>query len=217
MSFRDLEIDHIIPESISLGQLTELTVALGLGDNFSIDSVTNLVPTHHSCNARKSDTLFSESGIRYYMEIWYKKQAKVSAELELLEKQAANEEVLIPLAAKIQRSGMTFFEAVSFLRHALSDRPGVPSEPTIVTFGTNLSERGISPTPEAYDKLEKALLEYVYGNIPCPASMTEASMRTGETLSVRMAFWLFDVNRLQRFRFPGWEVTEVARYSDLYS
>ena len=111
---------------------------------------------------------------------------------------------------------MTFEEAFSFLRRALSDRPDLPGEPTIVSFGTNLASQGIAPSPAVYDSMERALLEHIYSRVPCPASMSEASLRTGETLTVRIAFWLFDLNRLKDFALPGWEVTEVAHYADLY-
>jgi hypothetical protein len=59
IAFRDVEIDHIVPESFAekLTDWERTRSELGLPANFDLRSLGNLVPACRSCNQRKSDRL----------------------------------------------------------------------------------------------------------------------------------------------------------------
>ena len=63
-----LEIDHIIPEHLQQARLDEVLAMLGKPD-FEVNSYFNWVPAHRKCNGDKSDWVFDESTIRYYLEL----------------------------------------------------------------------------------------------------------------------------------------------------
>jgi hypothetical protein len=60
-----MEVDHIVPESISADpdRLRAVLVALGRRNDFDINSYENWMPSCRSCNRRKSDVEFEPSPI----------------------------------------------------------------------------------------------------------------------------------------------------------
>ncbi len=217
VAFNDLQIDHLIPQSIPPGDLSRVLNDLELGLDFNVDSPVNLVPTHSNCNSRKSNSLFSMHNLRYYLEIWNRKQAAIVKETEALRRTASNDKLLAAVAAKIEEGDFTIKEVVTFLKHTIANRLGRPSEPAVVTFGMNLIETNISPSPQVYDQLESELMTGIGKIMPNLFAATEPSQRTGETLSVRIAFWNLDLNRLDQLVIPNWQIIEICQYSDLYS
>jgi 5-methylcytosine-specific restriction endonuclease McrA len=216
VSFRDLEIDHLVPESIAKDRLAELVGELGLRADFDVQSESNLVPTHGNCNSRKADTIFGAHNLRYYLEIWQKRQSGVIAEIDKLNREASNEKLLIELSKKVDANELSVNEIVLFLKRAVSAGRIKSHEPAVIAFSINLIENGIEPSPSVYDQLERELLSQVAKVVPGMSVMTEPSLRTGETLSVRIAFWTIDLNRLDDIEFSGWEILEVMRFSELY-
>jgi len=214
--FHDLEIDHIIPESTDRSQLDSLVSSLKLGIDFVLDSLSNLVPTHHSCNARKSDKKFSESSLRYYLELWNSRQQDIKTRIASLRRQALNEKLLTLLASRINQGDLSIFETIAFFEKSLMDVPSRLHEPTVITFGINLSDTNGEPSPKHYDKLESDLLFCIRESIPSLSVMSEPSLRTGETISVRIAFWNLDLNKLDNLPIEPWMVTEIAKYCDIY-
>jgi 5-methylcytosine-specific restriction endonuclease McrA len=71
MKYTDLEIDHIIPQSLRKKpqELQNLLVQLSLHANFDLDSLENLLPAHGSCNFRKKARVFSQANARFFLEI----------------------------------------------------------------------------------------------------------------------------------------------------
>ena len=86
IDFKDLNIDHIIPESISKQKLKELILEYGLNESFMINGFENLVPTHRICNQRKTDDVFNKASILYYLGLNVKKVESVKAEIEKLKR-----------------------------------------------------------------------------------------------------------------------------------
>ncbi len=69
--FNDLEIDHILPESLlgNSDKLERTKLEYGLDSEFDINSYYNWIPSCKSCNKRKSNRPFSESSARFYIEM----------------------------------------------------------------------------------------------------------------------------------------------------
>jgi hypothetical protein len=227
VSFRELEIDHVIAETTPPERLTLLVEALALGADFDVNCIRNLVPAHNSCNRKKSDTEFSESSLRFYLETWRAKRPTVEKELNTLKRESSNDRLLSTLASRIEAGHLTLHEVTGFLENLIPapEQLASPREPWIVTFGLNIDDlfhTGRIPpgAPENYaqlcDYLEEKLLFLIRQNIPSLSVQTEASARSGETLSVRMAFWNLDMRRLDVFADTIWEIIEVAPYSEIY-
>ena len=80
--YQDFEVDHIIPESLAR-DIEEFRNRLGLGDDFNINSIENLVPCKPGVNLRKKDSLFSDNTLLLYFE---QTKARKSTVVALYEK-----------------------------------------------------------------------------------------------------------------------------------
>lgn len=68
LDYQDMEIDHIIPESLA-DKIDEIKSDYGLDKDFNINGCENLVPTRHDINNRKSNTLFDKATTLYYISL----------------------------------------------------------------------------------------------------------------------------------------------------
>lgn len=69
--FNDLEIDHILPESLlgNSDELERIKLEYGLGSEFEINSYYNWIPSCKKCNRTKSDRVYSKSAIFHFLEM----------------------------------------------------------------------------------------------------------------------------------------------------
>jgi hypothetical protein len=227
MAFVELEVDHLIPESLMTDAhaLQALLPRLGLPLDFDLRSLNNLVPTHRQCNRRKSDLVFSDSTLRYYLELARARLPRVKEEIARITVQSTNERVLVYVADRIERGLLSRDEVL----HALSvpsTEPSRPvSEPLVIGLSVNVLDvqrNGELPTgappdyPHLCDWLERDLLSGLRAKGPAMVVPCEASERNGETLGVRVASWSFDLDRLPTTIAPWWTITEVAPFSEIY-
>jgi len=61
LEFRDVTIDHLVPESLDSNAVAEVIATYGLSPEFLVNDFQNWVPAHGSCNASKGDRLFDQS------------------------------------------------------------------------------------------------------------------------------------------------------------
>lgn len=225
VAFNDLEIDHIIPESTSVERRTELVRKLELGSDFHINSMQNLVPTHHDCNRRKSSLELPIGRLVLALERWKKAQASIKEELQKHKQQADNDKLLSALAIQVQQGSISMREIVASIKDVPLPISTAASEPWVLTFGTNVSElveydsalaSRQSEYPSICDELEGDLIKDLRAQVSSLFVKTEASARNGETLSLRVAFWNLDLNKLEKVNTEPWEVLEIASYSELY-
>lgn len=85
VSYIDFEVDHIIPESLA-SEMENIKKRLGLGDDFHINSVENLVPSRPGINLRKNDEMFSDNTLLLYLEQTKAKKEMVIALRDKYEK-----------------------------------------------------------------------------------------------------------------------------------
>lgn len=98
VSYRDYELDHIIPESRE-SDIEIIKKRLGLEDDFHINSVENLVPSRPGINLWKGGQLLSDKTLLLYFEKTkamkptivelyekYKKQSKQSSGYKMIDK-----------------------------------------------------------------------------------------------------------------------------------
>lgn len=224
ISFIDVEIDHLIAESTKKDRLDLLISKIDLPRDFSVENTMNLVPTHHGCNRRKSNLEFSESSLRYYFELWKKKQSTIQREISSFNRQSKNEEILTSLAGRIDEGYLSLQEVIRFLQSSLSKYSSKPSEPIVVTFGVDVSSVDINTIAngelkndiQLYEWLESYLLRSIRKNIPSLSSHIGISERSGETISMRIAFWNLDMTALEASKIDFWHILEIAPYSEIY-
>lgn len=85
--YQDFEVDHIIPESLA-SNIETIKKQLGLGDDFHINSIENLVPSRPGINLRKSGKLFSGNILSLFFEQTRTKKPIVIALRNKYEKQS---------------------------------------------------------------------------------------------------------------------------------
>jgi predicted RNA-binding Zn-ribbon protein involved in translation (DUF1610 family) len=206
-------------------RLGELLARLKLPPAFQVDALTNLVPTHHDCNRRKGDVLLEDRAILYFLEMWAQKQDRVRHELEKHVKAANHDRHLIAISRFIETGELSKNEVLQFFSTVRSAKKPTPVDPLVISFGTNVVEllaakslpaAASSQYVKACDWLENDLLFQISGALPVLAHQTEASERNGETLSVRIAFWNLDLDRLDNLEIPHWSILEIAQFSEIY-
>jgi hypothetical protein len=98
-------------------------------------------------------------------------------------------------------------------------------EPIVITFSLKTAEvlrEGLPATalqtdyPGFCDWLEEDLIKQLSSLLTCSFYYPEASQRTGETLSVRLAFLQLNCNELDEFTSSWWEIVEIQYYSEVY-
>jgi hypothetical protein len=69
--FKDLHIDHILPESLlnNTDKLEKIKTEYGLGSVFEINSYYNWIPSCSKCNRTKSNKVYSKPGTFYFLEM----------------------------------------------------------------------------------------------------------------------------------------------------
>jgi hypothetical protein len=226
-SLAALEIDHIIPQNLS-SRPDDLQVLLNrLGrPKFEINSYLNWLPVHgYSCNLRKGGKIPPDSSLLHYLDVACQKFERVVEEEKKIRLGARNRNALIPLLHLIEDGQLSKAEAISFIELA-APKPAVrKSEPLLLAFSINVFnaiEAGVLPEdvanpPYLYDWLEDELEDvlYNYRGLFLRAAKTQ-SERKGEAVSVRYAFWLLDVDLLPEQLPYGWELLEVAPWSEIY-
>lgn len=68
LSWDELHIDHLIPESIAANivRFSEIILDYELGNDFGINDLYNLVPVHSRCNYRKQ-IFYSPKKLLYFI------------------------------------------------------------------------------------------------------------------------------------------------------
>jgi len=232
-SLADLEIDHIIPESLPADELRALLKRLNKED-LDINSYFNWFPVHGSCNRLKGDTLYPDTALHHLLVIAASKVPAVREEEARFDRQARSNDALARVARQIELGALSKEAAISFLQ-------GTPitssskTDPTILGFSINLAEATM--TDPRFDSPGETLMELHDDESTEPGFSPESlqaeledSLRVlnaltvisqpvennGETLSVRYAVWPLNLDLLPE-KFPNaWCLLEVAPFSEIY-
>jgi hypothetical protein len=108
LKYTDLEIDHIIPQSLRKRpqELQNLLAQLSLQANFDLDSLENLLPAHGDCNFRKKARVYSRANTRFFLEIAQGKLGTIRGLIPQIEIESSREKLLALVEAALQ-SGNT--------------------------------------------------------------------------------------------------------------
>lgn len=120
VEFKDLHIDHIIPESILEPQLKELILEYGLNESFTINSFENLVPTHRICNQRKTDDVLNKATILYYLGLNAKKVESVKKEINKLKRKGYFNQFSSKIASALEQDYLNIDELTKIINEKRS-------------------------------------------------------------------------------------------------
>jgi hypothetical protein len=226
LAFTEVTIDHIIPEHISddAEQLQAIKIQYGLNTDFSINDYCNWVPAHPHCNRGKGTTVYPATpALIMILEKVQRKGKLARKEADRIKRNVKGGDVLGKLGIALQ-GGIVSGDDVMVVLNSISPQHE-HYEPIVITFSLNTDEvlrKGLPATalPTDYlslcDWLEKDLIKQLSSLLTCSFFYPEASQRTGETLSVRLAFLQLNFNELDEFTSPWWEILEIQYYSEVY-
>jgi hypothetical protein len=219
IAFRDLEIDHIIPEEMlhRPDEIQALRRRLNLANDFDLNSFANWVPTLHHANRQKAARQFTDAAVLYYLELARAKYPGVRREHDRLQREGRTEKHLTAVARLVDDGALTVEEVVDFLRLNVESGGRAGDGPLVITLGVG---------PEAFegavfygptcDALEEQLLESLQTRLAGFVAQTEASERSGESLSVRFAVWHAPLDAVLAAVDSKWDLLEVAQFSEIY-
>jgi hypothetical protein len=120
LDWGDLEIDHIIPESLETKpkEFEIIKSDLGLDKNFDLNAIYNLVPSHSKCNSRKSNDLFPKNTNLFYLSLALKAEVKVKIEIEKLKKKKNKGLIISKLQSALSANIINIEELKNILNDA---------------------------------------------------------------------------------------------------
>jgi hypothetical protein len=222
----DMQIDHVLPEWLKSDpqQLGRIKKEYSLDDSFDLCDYCNWLPAHSGCNRQKGVGVLDRNVALFYISLARGKLAQARAEEERYIQTRAADQVVGKLLAAIQKGALTKEEVLTALA-TVPEPVRTTFDPIVVCFGLSVDEvleSGALPgdVPSYYpllcDWLEADLLERVQSVFRSRCFYPEASARSGETLSVRLALVDPDLDALSSTDWAWWEVLQVEYYSTLY-
>ena len=124
LSFADLDVDHIIPSHLKdkPKKLFDILYNYGLNKNFDIDSLSNLVPSHRSCNLQKTGQVLPKNRALHFLSIAEEKSSKaLKIELEI-KRQAEIDKFTILVQVALNDGKISHNEVASLLSQYTKSR-----------------------------------------------------------------------------------------------
>jgi hypothetical protein len=214
--YSELQIDHIVPETISSDQLAKLETSV-LPTNFAINSICNWVTCHQGCNNRKSAFEFDPKTIGYLVGMASKRSDKVQRVMDEFEVERNNGNLLSTLKVRLEKGHLSQGAVLAVLGD-LPAQTQTGSDPWVVAFGANFHDALPVDAPEQDPQLSDWLLERLIRDLAATGAVFRRidDERSGEGVSVRFAFWLLDLNRVTESIDFCWDLLTVQKYSELF-
>ena len=221
--YAEVWVNHILPESL-LNERQQLRLLLknyGLEQYFDINGYGNCLPSDARCNLRKGNIVFERNVTLYYVSIAQSKENAARVEEEKSIRNLKADKLLNSLHIALDEGLIS----KSDIQYIVSSSPVINEEPIVITFGLlietvlnsdQLPDNVSTYYPQLCEWLESDLMRHLQSIFSCGFFYTEASLRPGKSLSVRLAFGDFDENELATFVSPWWDILEIDAYSNLY-
>lgn len=213
--YREIQIDHIVPEKVSADKLAELK--LDLPADFDINSIPNWGTCHQGCNARKKAYVFEKPTTLYFVGMATKRAAAVEKNIADLQVEKNNGKLLSTLKVRLEKGHLAQAAVLAVLGDLPVSTQG-GSDPWVVAFGANFIDPLPVATPEQDPKQSDWLLERLGRDLAGTGAVFRKidDERSGEGVSVRYAFWLLDLNRVTENIDMCWDVLTVQKYSEIF-
>jgi hypothetical protein len=214
--WRDLHIDHVVPEDISESRLTKLRALLP--DHFEINSMENWVTCHQGCNIRKGVYLFRTKALLYYLEMAGKRAQKALQMVEDFRNARDNDKFLSGLKVRIENGLLSRSEVrdvIAFIPQTTQEQ----IDPWVIAFGANFLEPLPAGAPDGDPQLSDWLIRRLGRDLTASGALFRIidDERSGETVSVRCAFWVFDFDSIKEDIDFCWDILAVQKYSELFN
>jgi hypothetical protein len=238
LDFHNLTVDHVIPEYLENNPdelariLMEYEIKKDFPD-FSINDYSNWVPSDGPhCNFRKGKSIFPKAFTLFSLNRIQKNLPKVAIEIARLAKNRNETRILSQLGLALEAGETSEKEVLDFLNHLKIEQ--IKEEPLVITFGLKIKETleirefpdylSVLTHASLCDRLESELVEFLRGSTRFSFHDTEASARTGETLSVRFVFPELSLDEIQvlnptsaEYYMPWWHLLEVSNFYQVYN
>lgn len=120
LSFKELSIDHFIPEKLLTDKINRVKVLeqYDIKDNeFNINGYENLLPSHSFCNGTKSSNVFKYIPENYLiLSNLISKAGKVKEMVEYLSKDKKKNKIFLPILNYIETGLITFDDIKEFIK-----------------------------------------------------------------------------------------------------
>jgi hypothetical protein len=223
----DLDIDHVVPESLlkKPAELQKLRDDLGIDaaiPNFQINHFCNWAPVHRRpCNGTKTDyhapiTLFILKKVQTKLE-------RVYEILETIKREEIEDKILSKLHLDIERGNVSL-DAIQELVDQQREQAPI-EDPIVLAFGLSIHELYQNPEfatgrilgyPALCDWLEADLQHHLAKIMKTECEYSEPSHRDGENLTVRIVFPGLKEGDLRNFSRSWWHVLEQSTFRTLY-
>jgi hypothetical protein len=165
VSFSEMQVDHVIPASLNMNpaERTHVLTALGLPPAADLDDAWNRLPSHGHCNRPKTDNLYHDSTLRFFLERAAKMEPEVLRLAARLKEQSRSERLKAAIAIAVAAGTLSVDEVAraavqsgSTPRLMARARAGNPSSQLIqaVAEGEAVSELLMIPILPREDGLE---------------------------------------------------------------
>lgn len=117
VNFADLEVEHIIPDHLKEEpeQLTKLLNEYGLSNDFDVDGLLNLVPSHRHCNLQKRGQVLPKSRALHFLSIAEGRHDKISRIESELKERAVKDKVTVILQVALDEGRISREELISLV------------------------------------------------------------------------------------------------------
>lgn len=117
--FRELQIDHIIPETLldKPEQYKALAKRISLPTTFEINSYQNWVPAHSKCNNRKSGELFPDSAIIFYLDLAKRKVKTIESLVRKISNRLQSETLLTTISFAVAEHLIAFSDIKDVIKN----------------------------------------------------------------------------------------------------
>ena len=138
-SLADLEVDHIVPESLKESELKPLLERIGF-PTLQINSYRNWLPVHgYNCNLRKSGSILPDTALAMQLHFAAEKEPSVIAEEQRFDRELRSRDALALLVREIELGSFSKEAAIAFLQ-GVKSQAQKRSESWVLSFSVNLAE-----------------------------------------------------------------------------
>jgi hypothetical protein len=209
----DVQIDHIVRESVQPSFLAEVRQHLS---EFGLNEPGNWATCHQGCNRRKGMIDFDLSSTLFYLNIARHRADEATRLIREFERRQANDKLLEQVALALDSGQLAAMELVRVIEN-LCPQPN-REDPWILAFGVNyydpLPAEAPDGDPELADWLKEAFVKAVSASGASFEFVDDE--RSGETMSLRSAFWSFDIGKIMAALDPCWDLLAAQKYSEVF-
>lgn len=211
LSYRELEIDHVIPQRLvsEPKALAQLIATLGLPTDFELNDRRNLLPAHHHCNGTKSGNLFQPQNMRFYLEVAARFAQRVASEEAKYALRSRGDRVLAALQLALESGALSRDQVAKLISPA---RSGEAFELLKTLEFSSRVVDGLLERADVASLMDEPLLPRVHG-------LDELRMgrNAQETRSVRTCREWAEARRAGLHALTTYDIKEEAFFKRAYS